>query len=83
MAHADRSDPLVARRDSFGPLQGQRAGDGALQLDMFGGPALEGMRTELKEILGAGAAAPEPPGDDTAQLRLEFLKAELARVDAT
>ncbi len=34
------------------------------------------------EILGEGSAAAEAPDGDAAQLRLEFLRAELARVDA-
>jgi hypothetical protein len=95
MAHADRSDPVDARRGSFSFLQRHGALDGAgpLQLDMFGAPPqagcdpdlapdLAGMRAELREILGADAAAPKPSGADEAQLRLAFLRAELARVDA-
>jgi hypothetical protein len=89
MAHADQVNQVAAQTGSFGPPQGQGDGDAGLQLDMFGAPPrrscasnIEGMRAELKEILGAGAADPEPPGDDAAQLRLAFLRAELARVDA-
>jgi hypothetical protein len=91
MAHADQSNPLHAHRGSFGLLQRHGAGNGsvALQLDMFGAPPqrscghdLGTMRAELIEILGAGAAGREPPGDDVAQVRQAFLKAELARLDA-
>ncbi len=88
MGHSDRSDPLAGQESGLGPLQGQGAGD-ALQLDMFGaspqgdcGPGAERLRAELMEILGEGSASPAPPHDDAAQLRLDFLRAELARVDA-
>ena len=89
MAHPDRSDPLAARGGS--PGLARRAGDdavsddgaGACQLDMFGppptgsAPDLDGLRAELIEIL-----PPETPEDEVAQLRLEFLMAELARLNA-
>jgi hypothetical protein len=91
MAHADQPGPLDAQRGSFGLPQPQGASDdsSSLQLDMFdasprrsGGSNLGSMRAELLEILGTGAASPEPPGHDPAQLRLAFLRAELARLDA-
>jgi hypothetical protein len=86
MAHSDRLDSLVADRGGLRPLQGP--GDASFQLDMFGAPTplgcgsgLEGMRAELREILGVPAAASKPEEEAT-QLRLAFLRAELARLDA-
>lgn len=88
MGHPDRPDPLAGQNGSLGPMQRQGAGD-ALQLDMFWvsphgdcGPGAERLRAERMEILGEGPAPTAPPHDDAAQLRLAFLREELARVDA-